>query len=329
MNKKTEDLALDAVITNVLDLGKGYVYRHGFVFNAIDEPANVYDGIVLRNPSTCNCWSPKLPFSPHSLEDHIEFINRYNIEKALIIAEDLSFITACPTLKYLRIMPADTASQGFDYSPLYDMPEIRSLDCYTRYGGYNEHLSTTIDASQIRGLRTLYVRGEGCLNFDKIETLETLSISNYNKLEHLRGLSQSKGLKKLNFVSCNFKSLDGIENLPNLQTLRISYNRKLSNISALEGVRESLTRLTFGACPKITDFSVLSSLSGLEALTLEGSNSLPSVEFLNNMKNLWFFINTMIIENGDLTPCLSIPYVDIKGRKHYNYKNKDLPKKRK
>lgn len=38
------------VISNVDDLINGYVLRDGFIFKAIDEPTNVFDAIVIRNP---------------------------------------------------------------------------------------------------------------------------------------------------------------------------------------------------------------------------------------------------------------------------------------
>lgn len=34
----------------------------------------------------------------------------------------------------------------------------------------------------------------------------------------------------------------------------------------------------------------------------------------------------MNVEDGDLSKCLNVPYVNCKNRKHYNLKNKDLPK---
>ena len=321
-----EILNLDSVITNVSDLYRSYVFRNGFAFTAINEPANVYDAIVIRNPSKCECWTPKQAFSSHTLEEHIEFINRHRIEKALIIAEDISFLMQCPTLKYLSIVPSDSAPEKFDYSPLYEMPEINWLDCRMKYGGPLEHLSTKIDCSRINGLKELYVRGNGCLNYNKVESLEKLYFSDYKGLKDLRSISQSKVLKMLRFVSCSFSSLDGLEDYPNLQSLDIWYNRKITDISALERSSKSLRGLTIENCPKITDFSVLSSLVNMEALSLEGNNEIPNLRFLNNMKKLKFFINTMNITDGDLTPCLSIPYVNIKGRKHYNYQNKDLPK---
>ena len=320
-----ENLYLDEVITSVWDLSNGYVFRNGFAFTSIDEPTNVYDAIIIRHPVKCNCWSPKTAHSYISPEEHIELINKHKIEKAKIIAEDISFITQCPSLKYLDIIPADTAPNNFDYSPLYAMPEIRSLCCRTLYGGSSEPFSTTVDLSKINGLRLADV-GKGCLNFEKATSLERIHFSGYKELKDLKKLCNCKELKRLTFLSCSLKSLDGAENLPKLQGIDVWYNRQICDISALRGCAESLRWLSLQNCPKITDFSYLSVLKNLEAVSLEGNNDLPDVDFLRNMKNIKWFICTMNVINGDLTPCLSVPYVDIKGRKHYNLKNKDLPK---
>ena len=77
------------------------VYREGFVFTCVTEPANILDSIVIRNPEKCDCWSPKKSFSKHSLDEHIAFINKHKIKKAVVIAEDLRFITQCPSLEYI------------------------------------------------------------------------------------------------------------------------------------------------------------------------------------------------------------------------------------
>lgn len=321
-----ENLYLDEVIDNAFDLHQAYVFRDGFAFTAIDEPTNVYDAIIIRNPSRCRYWAWSGAYSGYSLEDHIELINRYKIEKAKIVAEDIGFITQCPSLKYLSIVPADTAPPNFDYSPLYDMPEVRSLVCQTRYGGSTEQCSTTIDCARIRGLRKLAVHGKGYLNFDRVESLEELFISEYKGLEHLKNLCASGLLKKLTFLSCSFPTLDGIEAFPHLQSFNVWYNRTLHDISALHNLVPSLRELTVQNCPKIADFSCLSELSNMEALSLEGKNDLPNLNFLRNMPRLRFFYNEMNVVDGDLTPCLSVPYVHIKGRKHYNYRDKDLPK---
>ena len=64
----------------------------------------------------------------------------------------------------------------------------------------------------------------------------------------------------------------------------------------------------------------------MEALSLKGKNDLPSLDFVKNMPNLTWLILTMNVLDGDMTPCLKLPYVDIKAKKHYNLRNRDLPK---
>ena len=45
------------------------------------------------------------------------------------------------------------------------------------------------------------------------------------------------------------------------------------------------------------------------------------------MNHLKTFTFSMRIKDGDLTPCLNVPYVwSAKNRKEYNLKDKDLPK---
>jgi hypothetical protein len=34
----------------------------------------------------------------------------------------------------------------------------------------------------------------------------------------------------------------------------------------------------------------------------------------------------MTVDDGDLTACKNVPYVSCKNKKHYNMKDKDLPK---
>lgn len=317
---------LDDVITSAWDLSRGYVFRDGFAFTSIDGPANVYDALIVRNPARCGCSTPKLTFSGYSLEEHIDLINRYNIQKAKIIAEDISFLTQCPSLKYLDIIPADTALRGFDYSPLYDMPEICSLTCQTHYGEPKEQLCTTVDCAKIHGLRRLFVRGTGYLNFEKAETLEELFISEYRGLENLQGLSRCRNLKKLTLLLTDIQSSEGIDAFQNLQSLNLWYNRRLSDISEIGGIANSLRELTIQNCPKVADFSCLYALENMEALSLEGKNNIPNLTFLPNMRKLRFFICTMNVIDGDLTSCLTVPYADVKSRKHYCLKNKDLPK---
>lgn len=112
-----------------------------------------------------------------------------------------------------------------------------------------------------------------------------------------------------------------------LQCLYLYYNRSLSDISALEGVKDSLKALRIENCAKIKDFSVLEKLENLELLDLSGSNEIPSLSFIRKLKNLKMFVFSVNVLDGDLTPCKDLSYAAcVRGRKHYNMKDRDLPK---
>ena len=313
------------VITDSRILENRYILRNGFPFTAITYPANVYDAIVVKYPQDVPCFSPRINGSSHSLKEQIEFINRHRIEKALIIAENINFITMCPTLKYLRIVPADNAGEGFDYSPLYKMSQIKSLQCSTVYG-FREELSTCIDCIQINGLEEIHVTDSGYKNFNAVETLKGLGLSNYEKRDMSEAFSSSI-LDTLSIFQSKIITLEGIQKSQKMQCLYLYYNRSLQDISALKKVKRTLRALRIENCPKINDFSVLGELENLELLELSGSNELPSLSFLKKMKNLKTFLFNMNVKDGDLTPCLDLSYVySEKNRKHYNLKDCELPK---
>ncbi len=317
---------LNTVITDISDLHRYHIYRDGFVFTSIDEPANVFDAIVIRYPSSADCVSPKTGFTGLSLEEHINAIKAYGIKKALIIADNIDFLPRCPHLTGLKIVPAKTAPNHFDYSPLYQMENITYLRCDTAYGA-RDQLSANIDYSQMRSsLKKLAVSGKGHLNYLKIQTIEELSMDN-QRIENFEELDMPM-LKRLRLLQCSVESLYGIENRPGLQWLDLSYMRNLSDISSLSALAPTLRSLSFENCPKITDFSVISGLKQLEYLELKGKNELPNLDFIKELPKLKFLILTMNVLDGNVECLRNIQYVDAVCKKHYNLKSKDLPKDR-
>ena len=316
---------IQEVITDSRILANRYILRNGFPFTAITHPANVYDAIVVKYPQDVPCFSSRINGSHHSLEEQVEFINKHRIEKALIITENIDFITMCPTLKHLRIVPADSSGDEFDYSPLYKMPQIKSLQCSTVYG-FREEFSTCIDCAKINGLEDIHITKFGYKNFNTVETLKGLSLANYEKRD-MSGAFSSSILDTLSIFQSKIITLDGIQKSQRMQCLYLYYNRSLQDISALKKVKRTLRALRIENCPKINDFSVLGELENLELLELSGNNELLSLGFLKKMKKLKTFIFNMNVKDGDLTPCLDLSYVySEKNRKHYNLKDTELPK---
>lgn len=316
---------IEEVITDSRILANRYILRNGFPFTAITHPANVYDAIVVKYPQTVPCFSSRINGSSHSLEEQVEFINRYRVEKALIIAENIDFVTMCPTLRHLRIVPADSAADEFDYSPLYKLPQIKSLQCSTIYG-FREEFSTTIDCAKINGLENIHITNSRYKNINAVKTLKGLSLSNYEKRDMSEAFCSSI-LDTLSIFQSKITALEGIQKSQKMQCLYLYYNRSLQDISALRKVKTTLKALRIENCPKINDFSPLGELENLELLELSGSNELSSLGFLIKMKNLKTFIFNMNVKDGDLTPCLDLSYVySEKNRKHYNLKDTELPK---
>ena len=317
------------VLKNVISdsglLAQGYRFYDGYVFTSIRHPANVFDAILIRNPSFAHSFGDKGAESSHTLNEHINYINKYRIDKAIVIADDISFLDQCPTLKHINIIPSTTAGDKFDFSPLYILPEIQSLRCSTKYGKFGEN-SSKMDYSQVCGLEDLCVSTQNDVNYQRISTLKKLGVSNYNGSD-LRNLFCSKELDTLEISSCRIRTLDGIETAPKMQCLYLSHNRQLQDISRLDEVKKTLKALRIQQCSKICDFSVLAELKNLEYLFLEGSNKIPSLDFVRTLSNLKTLIINMEVEDGDISPCLNLSYAHCgRIRKHYNLKANDLPK---
>ena len=84
-----------------------------------------------------------------------------------------------------------------------------------------------------------------------------------------------KSLKRLKLVQGSLKSLDGIENLKNLETLHIYGTRNLTDLSALLK-SSSIQNLIFKSYTKNTDWDFLAEMKQLKFISL---NEAKSIEF--------------------------------------------------
>ena len=291
------------------------------------QTVNDYDFGAIHYPF-CKKNALNVVAGNKSIEEYRDYINHHKIKEATIIMPDLELLNSCPSLKHLKIVPSFDATDGFDFSPLYGLPEVLSLNCENQYGSRNQYIST-IDYSQIKGLQELFVGvNKATLNYNKIDSLKTLRVGGFRGIHRdISDLFCSKELDTLELNGCLVESLNGIEKAPKMQCVYLYNNRNLKDISALNGIKDTLKALRIENCPKINDFSVLSDLDKLELLELSGSNTLSNLNFIDSMSELKTFVFNMNVLSGDLFPCLRLSYVfSEKNRKHYNYKNSDLPK---
>lgn len=302
-------------------------------FITFSDNVNVKDAIVIFNPADAMIVSPVYLRSRKSLEEHIEFIRTNQYKKAIVVGDDIEFLKQCPSLEYLKIHPSIYAND-FDYSPLYELPNLKTLLCDTMYGlratyDVEEEVKiATIDYSRFHELTELHVFDrEGHLNVQAAEKVSCLRLGGgFPKSRDLQGVVPGTSLRCLSICDSSITSLSGIENAVHLCRLELIYNLRLADISALYHLRDTLGYLEFDRCGKIKDFSVLSELQNLEFLTLKGSNLLPDLSFIKGMPKLKNLHITMNVADGDLGVCENLPYVCVKNRRHFSHKDNDLPK---
>lgn len=303
-------------------------YKDGFAFTSVTYPLNLHDGIIVKVDNHSDRMGPRYNIKNREVNEYINYINEKKIEKALIILDNLEILKFCPSLKYLEIYLSDQTLEDFDFSPLYNLPEVKYLLCSNEYGMFFDK-QIKIDYSKVKGLLKLNVDvNKGTLNYNKIPTLRTLDIRHYkNNKKDLSDLFISEKLENLSITQSNIKSLKGIEKAEGLKTLHLYYNRSLDDISDLKKVKKTLKTLVIQSCGKIKDFSVLKELEYLEKLTIWGSNSIENLKFINNIKDLKLFDFDINVIDGDLTPCKNVSCVrSLINRRHYNLKDEDLPK---
>lgn len=301
-----------------------FKYVDGLPFVPVTYPANKADGLYVENLQ---------------LDPLVTYINKKEIKKAFLDGiVDFEFLADCHSIQHLVIRLETPFSKWetlarkgkhlvseYCFRVLYDLPLLKSLDIRD----CEPPIITPkllIDISKIKGLEYYSGNYKYIENLACASSLKTIWLYHYTESD-FRYLTELKQLDTLDLTSSNITSLNGCEKLPKLQCLYLHYNRSLQDISALEGIRDTLKALRIEACGKIRDLSVLEKLENLELLELSGNNEVPNLNFLKKMHKLKTFIFSMNVLDGNLWPCMHLPYVySEKNRKHYDLKDSELPK---
>ena len=251
---------------------------------------------------------------------HFDFINNLSNAEHLVIEFDL------PRNKlFLAQRKRNKFHINYNLSLLSDMRCLRSLSFII-----NEHPyivpHITADLSSMPQLEKYSGNYSAVFNLEKATSLKTLSMHHFDG-EHLTKFERLENIDTLNLSLSKIKSLKGLDSLYKMQCLYLSYNRNLTTIQHLSSIKNTLKSLRIENCPNINDFSVFEELHELELLELSGNYTLPSIRFIKRLKKLKTLILDVDIADGDLSPCLNLSYVHLgKNRKHFNLKDRDLPK---
>lgn len=223
---------------------------------------------------------------------------------------NIDFLKDCTFLEGLDVISVD----DFDFGFLQYLSKLKSLGIGTE--GVNK-----IDLSNLKELEYLSIDWRKKVSgIENCKNLKILSVYRYTEMD----LSQFKGLtnlKKLIIKTSSILSIDGINELVNLENITLSNCKKLRSIKALNGLKK-VEELEFNSCRKIEDFSTLVNLPNLKTLYLIDCKHIHSIKFINNfpLLNEFGLLGDSQVIDGDMTPAKRIKRLTYRHRSHYNEK---------
>lgn len=261
-------------------------------------------------------------YDPYTRNKNLTYIREHGITKIWSKDDDISYLQELPHTEAVRC-----SRESVHLDTLYTLPHLKILSLETDDASFDfSKLS-----SKLSYLLTKFEKkNKSWQNHSSITGL-TLQDYETDDFSWANGYANSQQIRVLQ-VECSFrkfKSCRGLHAFANLEFLNLDYCRQLEDIDDLYALSH-LRVLHWHDNPKIAEFH-FEALTSLEELYLidkevEHPKKLPSVSFVKLLPKLKVFHTNRIIQDGDLSPLLSLEDVDIfQDRKKYNVRQTDLP----
>jgi hypothetical protein len=206
---------------------------------------------------------------------------------------------------------------------------IRDLAPITRLGSTLQDLSvqatarSSIDLGSLPHLRTYAGPWEVVkASFHGPDALRNAVLLDYDEAS-LLPISVQPPMTRLEVKGAPMlESLDGAERFSRLGVLRVALARELLDLSAVDGLKCSLTELNFETCLGIGSLDPLASLTNLRFLGVSDCGRIGSLRPIADMSSLevLYAWGSTRIEDGDLSPLLSLPCLrEIRMRERREY----------
>lgn len=203
---------------------------------------------------------------------------------------DLDRIRYPEKIRALNIHSSESTNLVFANRASY----FKNLEGITLTGSKPQNFPNCIDVKTMTQLKTendVDRLGEW---FD-LSVIKFLSIDDFNKND-LASLKDFKSLEMLQFYNRpKMRSLDGLENLPNLRILDIALPTKLTDVSAIVRAK-NLRNIRFYKFKKIQNWDFLADKRDIEALVIDTAESTEFVKKLPNLK--YFFCEKALDKNS-------------------------------
>ncbi len=228
---------------------------------------------------------------------------------------DLSLLSgSVDFLKGLTILP--------DRIGLQEVNQLHGLTSL----GIGDNGCDTIDLSNFPNLESVSIRyGRRLVGLESCLNMRNLTINGYNpSSKDMTELPDLPMLKELWIFKGNLISLEGLGRLP-LEFLWLYSLPKLTSVSAITSLSDSLRKLQIESCRRVTDFDSLRSMRALEKLMISECGSIPSIDFIKEIPRMVFFNfwGTNVVD-GDLSPLEGLKFAGFDDKRHYSKKRKDF-----
>jgi len=233
---------------------------------------------------------------------------------------DLSFLENFKFLKGLGI-----GNNNFDITPLSSLDNLEELSISFHFNG-------RIDFSKFPKLKKVHINweNEGVESLLKCEHLLEVSIMNFSGLT-LSDFVNWEDLNSLSLYDPKSISLEDIGQLKNLLILKINGAKNLKDLGDIEEL-QYLQHFTIHGAKKLEDLTPIMYLKNLKVLNLDTLGSIPSIRFVETLKNLeeFYMTESTNVEDGDLSVLdhlrkrHMLKKVGFANRKHYSHTREQL-----
>ena len=221
-----------------------------------------------------------------------------------------SFLSPPSTL----LIPVSFLPADFDFGFLNKLVNLKKISI-------NVEGNNDIDLSNLKKLESLSVKWRKTIKgFENCTRLSSLCLIEFKEPD-LTKLTNLKSLIDIRIKTASIESLNGLQELDNLQSLSIGNCRKLTSIKVINQLSK-LQHLDFDTCPNVKDYDEISGLPNLQSLSLINCGKVESIKFIEAfplLSKLSLLGNT-VINDGNLLPAKNVKSVEYKHHNHYNIK---------
>jgi len=166
-----------------------------------------------------------------------------------------------------------------DYSGLVNKFRLKKLMIST-----DENFK--LDFTQFKSLE--YLSTDWNNNFNSLKSLENLKwikIRKFN-LDNFKVFSQNRGLQKLETIHGTFQSIEGIEELFELEEINIDSARNLTDLNGICKNHSKLLKVRLHGVPNLNDANALSNAKSLRHLQITRFKKIKSLDFIDDLYHL-------------------------------------------